>query len=285
MQIPAEGHKNRPKLADWLSSPEARIIRIFVGSCILSGAIIALTAVSTVMARAFTTPVLAICRVLLLWALLVSAFAFYRLLRFVKQIKEDLRQKSFVDELTGTFNFRYLDQRLMEEQERMRRYGGSTAVLFLDLDHFKEVNDEHGHQVGNAVLKGVAAVMKRQVRSSDILGRLGGDEFLVILPQGNQEQAVVLAERLRSTVEDYRLKVGEKALVDFVHVSIGLATYPQNGDSIEGVVMAADRAVYRVKEQGGNGVCVSEEFISTPRADDGGPARARASGVPAHETT
>jgi len=283
MQAPRQQHMNPLKSSDPLSSAEARIIRVFVGSCILSGAIVLLTTVATLMGHRFPAPVMAIYRVLSLWALVVSAFAFYCLLRFVQQIKEDLRQKSFVDELTGTFNFRYLDQRVAEEQDRIRRYGGSAAILFLDLDHFKEVNDRYGHQVGNTVLKGLTAAMKNHIRSTDILGRLGGDEFLVIIPHGDQEQAVVLANRLRSTVENYRLKISEKALIDFVRVSIGLAVYPQNGDSLEGVIMAADRAVYRAKEAGGNAVCVAEEFISTPPARDLG--RARSGGVLAQETT
>jgi len=276
---------NPLKSSDPLSSAEARIIRVFVGSCILSGAIVLLTTVATLMGHRFPAPVMAIYRVLSLWALVVSAFAFYCLLRFVQQIKEDLRQKSFVDELTGTFNFRYLDQRVAEEQDRIRRYGGSAAILFLDLDHFKEVNDRYGHQVGNTVLKGLTAAMKNHIRSTDILGRLGGDEFLVIIPHGDQEQAVVLANRLRSTVENYRLKISEKALIDFVRVSIGLAVYPQNGDSLEGVIMAADRAVYRAKEAGGNAVYVAEEFISTPPPSTLAQGRARSGGVRAHETT
>jgi len=259
---------------EWFKEPpsaaERRLVRLFAGSCGLNALIVLLGIVAAARGLPFSTAAPALYRVLLLWSLAVSAYAFYSLLRLARETREELSRMSLTDELTGVFNFRYLDQRLQEEQERTRRYGGSTAVLFLDFDCFKEVNDRYGHQVGNCVLRGLAAAMRRHVRASDVLGRLGGDEFLVILPQSTPEQARALAERLRKTVENYRLKISLGRFVDFVRVSIGLASYPENGDSVEAVVMAADRAVYQAKRRGGNAVCASEEFIGTAQ---GGRAR------------
>jgi len=226
---------------EWFKEPpsaaERRLVRLFAGSCGLNALIVLLGIVAAARGLPFSTAAPALYRVLLLWSLAVSAYAFYSLLRLARETREELSRMSLTDELTGVFNFRYLDQRLQEEQERTRRYGGSTAVLFLDFDCFKEVNDRYGHQVGNCVLRGLAAAMRRHVRASDVLGRLGGDDG---------------------------------RFVDFVRVSIGLASYPENGDSVEAVVMAADRAVYQAKRRGGNAVCASEEFIGTAQ---GGRAR------------
>ena len=199
---------------------------------------------------------------LMLWSLSVTAYAFYTLYRFAQRTKSILMNKTFVDEMTGVFNFRYLDQRLNEEYERTRRYGGSTAVLFMDLDGFKDVNDRFGHQFGNAVLKGVAKAIRSQMRTCDVLGRAWGDEFIAVLPQTDRAQGEVVANRLREAVAAYRLEEGGRC-VDFVRASIGLAAYPSNGDSVESVVSAADAAVYEAKQQGGNRVCCARGFVTT----------------------
>jgi len=267
--MPKRVSLGRASLRREFSPREKQVIRVFAGACTLSALVVLLSMAGALMGRPLPPAVVSFYRLVLLWALVASAHAFWLLLVFAQDVKEDLSRKSFLDELTSVFNFRYLDHRLDEEEARIRRQGGSAAVLFLDLDHFKEVNDRYGHQVGNAVLRGLVTAMKKHVRASDVLGRLGGDEFLVIMPHANRQQAVALAHRLRKTVKNYRLKVRAKEFVDFVRVSIGLAVYPQNGDSMEGVVIAADRAVYRAKARGGNTVCAAEEFISTPGAAGG----------------
>jgi len=165
--------------------------------------------------------------------------------------------------VTGVYNFRYLDMRASEEYERTRRYGGSLAVLFLDLDKFKQVNDRYGHQVGNIVLKEIATTARQKMRTCDVLGRIGGDEFLAILPQTDRKQAKVLADRLRQSIEQYSLRINEKNVVDFVRISIGIAAYPANGDSVESIICAADKAVYEAKKRGGNQVFISGGYITT----------------------
>lgn len=247
-----------------LRSIERSMQRIFFGACGLSVCLITVLLVSLrAGGKDVPTHLLVAVSGLLLWSLGVTAYAFRVLYRFAENIKEQLEYRAFVDELTGVFNFRYLDQRLKEEYERTRRYGGATGVLFMDLDHFKRVNDTLGHQVGNDVLTGIAQVMRHEMRSCDVLGRLGGDEFIAVLPQTDRSQAEVLANRLREAVAAFSLVADEGKVVDFVRVSIGVAVYPSNGDSIESVISAADSAVYEAKGRGGNAVHVTQAFVTT----------------------
>jgi diguanylate cyclase (GGDEF)-like protein len=178
-------------------------------------------------------------------------------------MKEVLRHKTFIDEVTGVFNYRYLDLRLAEEAERTRRHGGFTALLYLDLDGFKQVNDRFGHQVGNIVLEELGTAMSQSMRSCDVFGRIGGDEFLAVLPQTDRREAYVLAERIRQKVSDYSLEVGNAQQVDSLTASIGIAAFPVNGESMDNVITAADNAVYAAKQQGGDRVAMADEFVSS----------------------
>jgi diguanylate cyclase (GGDEF)-like protein len=200
---------------------------------------------------------------ILMWSLVVTAYGFYSQVCVSEKMKDVLRHKSFIDEVTGVFNYRYLDIRLVEEAERTRRHGGFTAILYMDLDGFKHVNDRFGHQVGNTVLEQIATQMAQKVRSCDVFGRVGGDEFLAVLPQTDRREAYVLAERLREAVENYVMEIGDQRVVDFVRVSIGIAAFPVNGDTMDNVITAADNAVFEAKEQGGNRVAMADEFISS----------------------
>ena len=277
--------KLQDRLREQIAPTERALVRVFAGACLLMVILVFLVFSSMVVAPDLSPGLVVAYRSLLLWSLVVVIYAFYSLLRLVQQIKEDLSRKTFVDELTGVVNFRYLNQRLGEECERTRRYGGAAAVLFLDLDHFKDVNDRHGHQVGNGVLRGVATAMRHQIRSSDVLGRIGGDEFLVLMPSTDQEEAIVLAERLRNAVAGFCLDLGPKGMIDFVRVSIGLAVSPIHGDCVEDIVRAADRAVYRAKEQGGNTTYVVGEALAAKTHAESGHAGAIAwGGRPAPDT-
>ncbi len=276
--------KTKPIPEQLISLSEKKIWRIFLGGCVLS-AWLALLLLYVIPQRIPIPPFVQVSiPSLLLWTVVVNGYAFYSLYHLAQQ----LNRESLLDGLTTAFNFRYLDQRLAEEYERIRRHGGCAGVLFLDYDEFKAVNDRFGHQVGNVVLRGLAKAMKEQMRSSDVLARVGGDEFIALLPETDGAQAGVLAERLRKTVERYTWKVGEKGSVDFVRISVGVAVYPENGDSMQSVISAADQAVYEAKRQGGNRVHIATEFVSTaesePEAilDTGGEAPADEAG-PEHK--
>ncbi len=247
---------------------EARLRRVFWGSFCLTALLVIMMIFLApdweALPHAFRFSFPAI----LMWSLLVTAYGFYSQTRVAQSMQDTLRRKSFVDEVTGVFNYRYLGLRLAEESERTRRHGGLTALLYLDLDGFKEVNDQFGHQVGNIVLEQLATAMAQRVRSCDVFGRIGGDEFLVILPQTGRREAYVLAERLRETVESYVLEIEDHRVIDSIRTSIGVAAYPVNGETIDNVVTAADNAVYKSKEAGGNQVSMADEFVTSEAANE-----------------
>jgi diguanylate cyclase (GGDEF)-like protein len=155
-----------------------------------------------------------------------------------------------VDILTGLSTYRVLRDRLAFEVERSRRNGESFAVLFLDLDRFKQVNDSYGHEAGNEILRGVAAEIRSAVRASDVAARYGGDEFVVILTRTDLAGASRVAEALRAGIEGVGRRLGYPAGV--VTVSVGLAEFdpkqPTDGD----LLVTADRALYRAKAAGRN---------------------------------
>lgn len=168
---------------------------------------------------------------------------------------EKAARDAFHDALTGVFTYRVLDERLGEELSRASRLGTSLAVLFVDLDNFKPVNDNFGHAAGNDVLRGVARILQAATRSSDIVCRYGGDEFVVILVNPDREGADRLAEQIRSEVEDFRISTpgGETG----VTVSVGVAYHSgvtQTSMTGEELMAEADAALYVAKAQGGNTV-------------------------------
>ena len=236
-----------------LTGIEGRLWRIFLGACALNVVIAIMLVVSLsriANARELRFPLVS----LLAWSIIVTVYAFYSLHVFAQQIKGKLAQGAFVDMLTEVLNFRYLERRLVTEEERVKRYGGATAILYMDLDHFKKVNDTYGHHVGNVVLKEIAQVLAGQMRACDALARAGGDEFVAVMPETNHDQARITAERLKESVADYSLDLGQKGKIDFVRVSIGVAVYPGDGETMDAVVSAADRSIYKAKQRGGDAV-------------------------------
>jgi diguanylate cyclase (GGDEF)-like protein len=163
---------------------------------------------------------------------------------------EEAQQAAAVDLLTGLSTYRVLRDRLAFEVERSRRNGESFAVLFLDLDRFKQVNDSYGHEAGNDILRGAAAEIRSAVRASDVAARYGGDEFVVILTRTDLAGATRVAEALRAGIEGVGRRLGYPAGV--VTVSVGLAEFdpkqPNDGD----LLVTADRALYRAKAAGRN---------------------------------
>lgn len=159
------------------------------------------------------------------------------------------------DPLTQLVNRRALTIRLVTEMERVRRYNAPLALLLLDLDHFKLINDTYGHLVGDDVLFGVAALLQRAVRTVDTVARYGGEEFVIVLPETGKQGALSFAERLRDRLASHRFAIaGGKE----IHItgSIGVAIYPSHGlESVEDLVRAADSALYRAKGGGRNLVC------------------------------
>lgn len=160
------------------------------------------------------------------------------------------------DELTGINNFRYFIKKLEEEKRRASRYDLPLSLIMIDIDHFKKLNDRHGHESGNLVLKKLAKIIQKCIRDVDIFARYGGEEFAVILPQTPQKVANKIGERIRKQVEKAEfLNINHETIN--ITVSIGLSSYPENGFSEEELVSVADQALYRAKGEGRNKVCVT----------------------------
>lgn len=162
------------------------------------------------------------------------------------------QQQAAVDGLTGLATFRVLRDRLGNEVARTKRSGESFAVLFVDLDHFKQVNDQFGHEAGNEVLRGAAREVTAAIRTADFAARYGGDEFVVILVRTGLSGAVGVAEKLRERVVALGTELGYPK--GFIGASIGVAEYRLEGAEHEDVLVAADRALYRAKAGGRNQV-------------------------------
>ena len=175
------------------------------------------------------------------------------LLHRVSASERQLFRIATTDPLTGIYNRRHFMTLLAREQERTLRYGNTFSLLILDIDHFKRINDSFGHPVGDEAIKAMAAAAAAHLRPTDIIGRFGGEEFVVLLPQTDEAGAVVAAERIRDAVRRVDLLAGEQS-VRFT-VSIGTATFARP-IGIEQLVACADHALYAAKSAGRNRVCV-----------------------------
>ncbi|MET0087896.1 MAG: diguanylate cyclase [Sedimenticola sp.] len=173
-----------------------------------------------------------------------------------KRTEEKLKQLATHDALTGLYNRRILEQRIVEDIERSARYERQLSVLMLDIDHFKVINDTYGHQVGDAVLRGYSEVLQDTIRQTDYAARYGGEEFVIILMEVAQKEAKEMAERLREKVADHPIQLGNGKDLH-VTSSIGIATFPEHGKSWEGLLHAADSAMYTAKKMGRNKVIIS----------------------------
>ncbi|MCX8007451.1 MAG: sensor domain-containing diguanylate cyclase, partial [Coriobacteriia bacterium] len=154
------------------------------------------------------------------------------------------------DELTGLYNYRYLQQRLDEEITRARRYKKTLSFLMIDVDDFKRVNDTHGHLVGDSVLRELGEIMKATVREVDVVVRYGGEEFSVLLPETDAAGAFIVAEKIRENVAMHRFRDEDGEATIRVTVSVGVANMPVHADDKESLLRAADDAVYYAKESG-----------------------------------
>jgi two-component system cell cycle response regulator len=188
----------------------------------------------------------------------VAAIRRAQLIEATRADRARLEVLALTDPLTHTHNRRALVERLTEELERARRYSLDLALLIVDLDHFKTVNDSYGHLVGDEVLRGVSAMLQREARAVDVVARYGGEEFVVILPETAAEGAIALAERIRERVcNSPPIPGGEYGWLR-VTVSIGVATVPtSHANSPEELISLADQALYRAKAGGRNRVCVA----------------------------
>jgi diguanylate cyclase (GGDEF)-like protein len=170
--------------------------------------------------------------------------------------EERLRELSNTDHLTNLRNRRSFMESAEIEFARARRYGKSLAIVMVDVDHFKRVNDGYGHGIGDEILKLVAKILAQEVRRHDVIARYGGEEFCFLLAETNEEQARVMAERCRERIEAAQLMV--KRSVVRVTASVGIAAYPHEDITrIEQLIDLADGALYRAKDSGRNQVAIA----------------------------
>ncbi len=161
------------------------------------------------------------------------------------------------DGLTGLYNHAYIKERLKQELYRCQRYHHPLSLMMIDIDDFKSLNDTYGHVVGDKVLKTMSIMMQEIIRPSDIIGRYGGEEFLVILPQTDSENSLAVAERLRENIEFYEFEVQPSLnKISQITVSIGLCSFPDHGETPEDLIIFADDSLYAAKKEGKNKVII-----------------------------
>ena len=174
----------------------------------------------------------------------------HQMLKKMKQTQEELRQFAHYDNLTGLPNRKLLYEHLGKAIARARRENNIMAVIFLDLDKFKIINDELGHALGDVLLQSVTKRIKNCMRQNDVLSRQGGDEFIIVLDDiGSKEYISIVAERIRNTLSDVYVLEGKELSIS---VSIGISIYPEDSFDIDILINKADVAMYNAKEHGGN---------------------------------
>jgi len=171
------------------------------------------------------------------------------------QLRVSLKHQTVIDPLTQLYNRRYLDETLKRELARAIRRDSPLAVIMLDLDHFKRVNDTFGHEAGDLLLRNVAHVLQQAVRGSDVACRFGGEEMVILLPECPPDIAIARAERLRQEIRALKITVDKDMLA--VSASFGVATYPTHGDTPEVLLQLADAAMYAAKHGGRDRVVVA----------------------------
>lgn len=176
-----------------------------------------------------------------------------------KRLQRELERQARLDFLTGLLNRRYFMELAKMELLRLKRHGGKLSLIMFDIDHFKVINDSHGHSTGDLVLKKIANISHETVREIDVVGRLGGEEFVVLLPQTDKEQAVNIAGRLRHTIAEAKVKTETGDEICFT-ASFGVATFENQSDELEkkstidDLLIKADTAMYQAKQNGRNQV-------------------------------
>lgn len=257
---------------------------VFIPNRLMLTNLIALVGIGGVMTsvllKGATAPELAIVVIFLLWPALLGyaaarrinigsrrAFVLFRHsdqsnqrleieIAHSKELEAELQRQALTDPLTGLSNRRHYEMLFKREHERCRRHGSVMTLGMIDLDHFKRINDDYGHDVGDQVLKFVSEVMQRPLRHSDILGRFGGEEFILILPDTSLQQAEAIAERMRRALVEDALIQGDTLIK--VTATFGLTQVRADDSDLQECVRRADEALYEGKRSGRNKVTLAE---------------------------
>jgi diguanylate cyclase (GGDEF)-like protein len=181
------------------------------------------------------------------------------------RLTQNLTAIATIDSLTNVLNRRGVEDASMQMKDICKRINLNLAALLIDIDYFKKVNDEHGHLVGDDVLRLVANQMTNILRSSDALGRYGGEEFCAFLPNTSEQDALALAERIRAAVEGANFKVGRKNIK--ITVSIGVVDSVQVGYEFNALMTSADKALYHAKASGRNRVVANSKLMTPDKVE------------------
>jgi diguanylate cyclase (GGDEF)-like protein len=173
---------------------------------------------------------------------------------------ETAREKAYTDPLTGLYNRRYFFERAIEASQKALNYNFPLSFFIFDIDHFKKYNDLNGHTEGDHLLKELSRLLKDHSRGMDVIARYGGEEFIALLQDTDKDGAIKYAEKIRKLIENYPFRHKEKQPSGYVSVSGGVATFPNDGDTIDTVVRHADEALYSAKRSGRNKVTRYEPF-------------------------
>lgn len=184
----------------------------------------------------------------------IISYGFIYLTGQLNLAEQQMRHLATTDGLTGVLNRRYFFERSEIELQRAIRYGHPLSMLIFDIDHFKEVNDRFGHQAGDAVIRQLADMTVNTIRSTDLLGRYGGEEFILLLPEAGFESAWKVAERLRKKVESHVFNFDGNAIS--ITISVGISSLESPDTDLEALISRADRSLYAAKDAGRN--CVGD---------------------------
>jgi diguanylate cyclase (GGDEF)-like protein len=189
----------------------------------------------------------------------VSANSAYKTIQEIREKEKlhliALEKLSVTDQLTGLSNRRYFDDHFAIERKRVKRYDSALSLIMIDIDHFKKINDAHGHQVGDSVLQEFSRIIQENVRTTDIISRWGGEEFIILLPATSSQNAMLIAEKIQSAVNAYRFSD-----VGHLTASFGVSNVDPNSTSNRESVNQADQALYEAKKQGRNRVVAYENM-------------------------
>jgi diguanylate cyclase (GGDEF)-like protein len=174
-----------------------------------------------------------------------------------RNVRIELEHRAYSDYLTGLANRRSFLEQAEKELSRHNRYGGHLSMIMFDIDYFKKVNDTYGHSVGDLVLKKIADISRDILREIDVIGRIGGEEFAILLPQTGVEKAQKAAERLRVAISQAQVAVSEGLSPSFT-ASFGVSVADGKDVSIDQLLNQADNALYEAKESGRNRVCLAK---------------------------
>ncbi len=181
---------------------------------------------------------------------------------------ERLREMTLTDELTGVANRRAFIAVLAGEHERHRRYGQPYTLLMIDVDFFKRFNDKHGHLEGDRALRKMTALIQERLRQSDVLARYGGEEFVVVAVETRKEEGIKLAEQLREAVAATKFDLADGEPGSVISITVGVASFPEDGENHLEVLDRADKALYYGKSRGRNNVCATLPGAEAPCEPD-----------------